>query len=113
MKGNVRNPLMAWLLCFIPCLGPFWALYNLFTWLTEIKAYLEDDSINPMMEIVLCLIPFYSFYLLFKMGGLVQRAQQKAGMGDAQDQGIMFVVFTMLCGFGIYKIQDELNKAWA
>jgi hypothetical protein len=104
---------MAWLLCFIPCLGPFWSLYNFWVWLNEIKAYLEDDEVNPIMELVLCLIPFYSFYLIVKMGGWIQKAQIKAGHSDAQDQGIMLLVFCLICGFGLYKIQDELNKAWA
>lgn len=114
MKGTVRNPLMAWLLIFIPFIGGFWALFNYWTWLNELKAYLEDEEINPVMDVVLALVCFlYALYLPIKLGGLIQRAQVKAGHADAQDQGIMFLVFCLLCGFGFYKMQDELNKAWA
>ena len=113
VKGVVRNPIVSWLVCFVPCVAFFWIIYLYYTWLNELKVYLEDADLNPVMELALCLIPFYSLYLIYKMGGLIQRAQQKAGVSDAQDQGVMFILFNFLCGFGVYKIQDELNKAWA
>jgi hypothetical protein len=116
VKGTVRAPALVWGLIFIPLIGPFTALFHRFTWLSELKAYLGDESINPVMDIIVFPIVscgLYSFYMPFKMGKLIQRAQIKAGMADAQDQGLMFLLFSFLCGFSLYKEQEELNKVWS
>ncbi len=116
VKGTVRNPVLVWVLLFIPFIGGLTALYHRFTWLSELKAYLGDDSINPVMDIVVFPIVscgLYNLYMPIKMGKLIQRAQIQAGMTDAQDQGVMFLLFMFLCGFGLYKEQEELNKVWS
>ena len=115
-KGTVRNPALVWGLLFIPFIGALIAMYHRYTWLDELKAYLGDDSINPIMDIVVFPIlscGLYGLYMPFKMGKLVQQAQIKAGMTDAQDQGVMFFLFSFLCGFSLYKEQEELNKVWS
>lgn len=115
MKGTVRDPAVAWLVCFVPVLGPFWSLYCKFSWLTELKAYLQDDGINPFMDLIvwpLLTCGLYSLYMPFKMGKLIQRAQVKAGRADAQDEGVMFFLFGLVCAFSMYKYQEALNKVW-
>lgn len=114
-KGTVRDPALAWAVCFVPMIGPFWHLYCQYAWLNELKAYLKDDSINPIMDVLVW--PFltcglYAFYVPFKMGKLIQRAQIQAGRSNAQDQGMMFFLFTFLCAFVMYKEQEEMNKIW-
>ena len=115
MKGEIRNPLMAWAPLFIPFVGVFWVFYYQYTIYTELNAYLGEEAMNPMMgAIVLPLVTcgLYSFYAPIKLGKVVQQAQIKAGISDAQDQGIMFLLFSFLCSFSLYKIQEELNKVW-
>jgi hypothetical protein len=107
MKGEVKNPVTVWLLgllCF-----PV-GLYQFFIWFTELKNYLGRDDLNPVIEMVLLFLcmPF----AIFRLGGYVQEAQIRAGMPTADNQGIMFIVYMMLCGYGYSVIQGEMNRIW-
>ena len=113
MKGEVRNPIVSWAICNFTC--GFGLLYMLYTHLNELKEYLgkSDEELNPTKELIISLVcGFYVFFVIIKIGKLIQEAQIKAGIADAEDQGVMMLLFCFLCGFGYYKMQDELNKAW-
>lgn len=111
MKGEVRNPTTVWILCLVTC-----GLYPLYFWYTvsnELKNYLGKEEINPMMDIIICLVcPFYGYYLPIKYGKYIQEAQQRAGIANAEDQGMTFLIWMFICGLGIRKVQEELNKVW-
>ena len=110
MKGEVRNPVTTWLLCAV-C-----GLYGLFWWYTvgnELKNYLGKEDLNPTMDIVFAMLCFpYMFYLPIKYGPLIQEAQQRAGIANAEDQGMTFLMWMFLCGMGYKNVQEELNKIW-
>ncbi len=114
-KGTVRSPVSSWLFCFIPLFNIFWVFYYQYTNYAELKAYLNDDDLSPALSTFVW--PFltcglYGFYEPFKMGALIQRAQVKAGMADAPNQGGLFLLFAFLCAFNRFKYQEELNKVW-
>ena len=111
MKGEVRNPTTVWLLCMVTC--GFYALYWWYLVGNELKNYLGKEDLNPTMDIILCFVcSFYALYLPIKYGTLIQEAQQRAGMPNAEDQGMKFLLFNFICGLGYKMIQEELNKVW-
>ncbi len=111
MRGEVRNPMQVWLLIFLTC-----GIYGYFWWYTigeELKRFLGREDINPAMDVIISLLcGFYLWYLPIKYGKLIQEAQQRAGHPQAEDQGVMFLVLMLLCGYGYVKMQEELNKIW-
>ncbi len=112
MKGEVRDPMTTWILVIVTC-----GLYGWYWWYTmamELKNYLGREDINPVMDLGISFVcGLYFFYLPIKYGKLIQEAQQRAGMANAEDQGVMFLLLTFfLCGFGYTKMQEELNKIW-
>ena len=36
----------------------------------------------------------------------------RAGIPNPEDQGVKFLLFMFLCGFGYVKMQEELNRIW-
>ena len=110
MKGEVRNPMTVWLITL------FCGLYGLYWWYTianELKNYLGKEEINPIMDLVFVFVCFlYAYYLPIKYGKYIQEAQQRAGLANAEDQGVTFLLFMFLCGYGYAKMQEELNKVW-
>lgn len=111
MKGEVRNPTTVWLLALVTC--GLYGLYWYYTMGNELKNYLQDQELNPVMDIVIGLVcGLYMLYLPIKYGKLIQQAQVRAGMTNAEDQGVKFLLFMFLCSFGYSKMQEELNKIW-
>lgn len=108
MKGEVRDPMTVWLLCLFTC-----GLYPLYFWYTvhtELKNYLGKEEINPVLELLIAWVcwPF----AFIRIGKYIQEAQQRAGMTQAEDQGITFLIWGFICGLGVMKVQEELNKVW-
>ena len=111
MKGEVRNPMQQWMfsiLCGAYALDWWYMIGN------ELKNYLGKEDLNPTMDVVIALLcfPVAQFYYPIKYGKLIQEAQQRAGMANAEDQGMSFLLMNLLCGFGIKNMQEELNKVW-
>ncbi|MCA9603430.1 MAG: DUF4234 domain-containing protein [Myxococcales bacterium] len=102
-----------WILAIVTC-----GLYPLYWWYTvssELKNYLGDEELNPTLDVVLCMVTCglaEFLYMPIKYGKLIQAAQQRAGMADAEDQGIKFLLFQCLCFYGYVVMQEELNKVW-
>ncbi len=108
MKGEVRNPTTVWLLGLFLC--SIYGIYFVYLANTELKNYLGKEDLNPTMEAIfawLCL-PFG----LMRLGATIQEAQQRAGMANAENQGMTFAIWVFLCGLGYKKAQEELNKIW-
>ncbi len=111
MKGEVRNPTTVWLLSLVTC--NLYALYWYFTMGNELKNYLGKEDLNPTMDIVITLVcGLYGYYLPIKYGKIIQEAQMRAGIPNPEDQGVKFLLFMFLCGYGVAKMQEELNKIW-
>ena len=111
MKGEVRNPTTVWLLCLFTC--GFYAIYWWYLIGNELKNYLGKEDLNPTMDIIICFVcSFYLYYLPIKYGKLIQEAQQRAGMANAEDQGMSFLIWSFICGLGYKKMQEEINKVW-
>ena len=108
MKGEIRNPMTVWLISLFTC--HLYGLYTLFTIHNELKNYLGKEDYNPIVELLITWI--CAPYGIIRLGKYVQEAQQKAGIPNAEDQGIMFFVMMLLCGFGYSKIQTEVNRIW-
>ena len=110
MKGEVRNPTTTWILCI---LCGFYLIYWWYLVGDELKNYLGKEDLNPKMDIIFSLLCFaYVFYLPIKYGKLIQEAQQRAGIANAEDKGMSFLVWIFVCGMGYKNIQEELNKVW-
>ncbi len=107
MKGEVRNPTTTWLLS---ALCSFYGMYMIYMANTELKNYLGKEDLNPVMELVFSFMCFP--FGLMRLGANIQEAQQRAGIANAEDQGVTFAIYALLCGFGYMKMQEELNKIW-
>ena len=111
MKGEVRNPMTVWLVTVATC-----GMYGLYFWYTvgkELKAYLGKEEINPVMDVAIALFCFpYALYIPIKYGKYIQEAQQRAGMANAEDQGMTFLIWNFICQLGLKKVQEEMNKVW-
>lgn len=110
MKGEVRAPMTVWLLSMFTC-----GLYGLyFTYLAsqELKNYLGKEDVNPVM---ITAISYFTcmFWGPFQIGKLIMEAQQRAGVPNPADKGVVaWALNTFLCGFGNKMLQEELNKVW-
>lgn len=111
MKGEVRNPTTVWILSIVTC--GLYGLYWYYTMGNELKNYLGKEELNPVMDILIVfLCSFYAWYLPIKYGKLIQEAQMRAGLPNPEDQGVRFLLFMLLCGYGYALMQEELNKIW-
>ncbi|MGF1465830.1 MAG: DUF4234 domain-containing protein [Sandaracinaceae bacterium] len=108
MKGEVRNPTVVWLLAVFLC--GIYGLYYIYTVNTELKDYLNNEEINPVVELIIGFL--CSPFALMRLGAHVQEAQRRAGIADAEDQGVSFAIWSLICGLGFRKVQEELNRAW-
>lgn len=111
MKGKVRNPTTLWVLVIVTC--GLYGLYWYFIVGRELKNYLGNDELNPALDVLFCALCFvYVYYLPIKYGKLIHEAQVKAGITDAENRGLMFLLFMFLFGFGFAKMQEGFNHIW-
>jgi hypothetical protein len=111
MKGEVRSPITTWLFALVSC-----GIYGWYWWYltgNELKNYLGKEDLNPTIDAILAaLIPPYMCLLAWRYGPLIQEAQERAGVSDAEDKGMNYVLFTLLCFMGFKNMQEDLNKVW-
>ena len=115
MKGVVRNPIVCWLLTIVT-FGVY-GFFHLFSINEELKTYLDksDEEVNPTKDLVISLVCcFYYYFWIIQTGKLIYEAQVKAGVHDAKDSGIIYLLlhFPLCILFGVFKMQADLNKAW-
>ncbi len=110
MKGEVRNPTTVWLLALVTC--GLYGMYFYYTMGNELKNYLGKEDINPVMDIVigLALLPLHVLPA-DQVREVHLRGAERAGTPNAEDKGVMFLLFMFLCGWGYAKMQEELNRS--
>ena len=114
-KGEVRNPVTLLLISLI-C-SPYLLYWLYFLVLNELKAFLgkSDAEINPMKELLLTIVTcgIYGIFTMLKLGKWMQEAQQRAGRGNAEDKGVIFLIDMIVFAPALpFLVQTELNKVW-
>jgi hypothetical protein len=108
-KGAVRNGLMVLLYGMGTC-----GIYQMIWFISvcgEMKEYLQRDEPNWLkimgLSIVTC--GLYGLYWQFsRLGLLIQEMQQRAGLPNPQNPGIMLLIPY----YNVMVMQEELNKVW-
>jgi hypothetical protein len=108
-KGMVRNGTMVLVYGLVSC-GIYQMIW-FFSIANEMKAYLQRDEPDALkifgLSFVTCGI--YSLYwMLTRCGALVQEMQQRAGVPNPQNPGVMLLIPY----YNVILLQDELNKVW-
>ena len=108
-KGVVRNGLMVLLYGLASC-----GIYQMIWFLAvanEMKAYLQRDEPNGMkilgLSIVTCGV-YALYWQLTTCGQLIQEMQQRAGLPNPTNPGIMLLIPY----YNVILMQEELNKVW-
>lgn len=113
MKPIVRNPILVLVFSIITC--GIYFLYWIYATSNDIKNYLNDSNINPVLELLISIICFpYMFYWFYKYAKLVSTVQQTAGIEQPEDNSVLCVILPFL-GLSVVSaliIQSGLNKAW-
>lgn len=114
MKGITRNPALVLIFSIISC--GIYLLYWMYAISSELKYYLNDDTIKPGIDLLLSILCFpYMFYWLYKYSKLTTEAQTRAGVTPVSDNAVICVVLPFL-GLSVVSaliIQNDLNKVWA
>lgn len=106
-----RSIAMMIVLSFVTC-----GIYNLY-WIyasrNEFKQLSQDQSINPAVELLLCLLCFpYFFYWLYKFSADLAKYQSEKGQ-YCQDNSIINLLLAIF-GLGLISeliIQNQLNSS--
>lgn len=112
-KGITRSPAAVIIFSFITC--GIYALYWLYKFASELKAFLGKDEISPGVDVLLCIICFpYSIYWAYKYGKFLGEAQAKAGLTVGNDDAILYLILAL---FGLHVVfmaimQSNANKIW-
>lgn len=113
MRGEVRSGTQQWLL-FVGTCG-IYAFYWWYVALGELRDAEANDR-EPLYDLLPLLVPcfgiFWAVYLHVRMGHLVRDAQHRAGVPDAENHALKFLLFQCLCGYGYAVMQEELNRVW-
>jgi len=107
-KGQVRAEMTVLLLNMIPGYGLYW----FWTLCNEMSSFLKRDEPSALKIIGLSIVTcgLYALYWqVTRLGALVQECQQRAGVPNAQNQGIMYLIPI----YNVILLQGELNKAWS
>ena len=92
-------------------------LYWLYKTTDSIKNFIDNQEINPTLELILCLvIPFYQLYWFYKYSRIIYKDMTlKVGMDNTEDSSVLLLVLSFL-GLGIVSaaiLQDKLNSIWS
>jgi hypothetical protein len=101
--GTVRNPVMTTVLSSICFIYAFIAIYSM---LSELKAYLRKDEIQPWHIIV----PFWNLVVLWiKTPEWVSEAKRRAGCANPSSAGVIMYVIPIV---NFYSFANDLNEVW-
>jgi hypothetical protein len=107
-KAAPKNPMTsALLVAFVPFYGLIWFIGMC----NEISAYLQRDEPKWVMIVLFSMIScgLYSLYwMIMKLGPLVQEMQQRAGVQNPENRGIMYWIPI----YGVMCLQEDLNRVW-
>ena len=112
--GQVRSPASVIVLTIITC--GIYGLIWIYRVSQELKLFLNDDSVNPGLEVFLNIICFpYGIYWFYKTGKLVYTAEKKANL-EAKDDSLLYLLLVIFVGVGgiisMAILQSSLNKIW-
>lgn len=112
-KGVYRNPAIVILLSFITC--SIYLFYWVYAVSTELKDFLGDESINPVLDILLTIFCFYpySIYLSYIYGKKISEAKARVGLMP-EDNSILYIILSVFGLFIVNQaiIQNDLNAIW-
>jgi len=99
--GETRNPIMV---LAISIICGFYAIWQLWKMLNELKAFRGKDDINP----IFFFIPILGLLEMWKLPEKVLDAKRMAGIPNPEvPQPIMYLLL------GIYFLPNDLNEIWA
>ncbi len=112
MKGVVRNPAIVLLLGIVTCGIYLW--YWIYAIGTELKAYLDDESINPGLDTLLSVLcGVYMLYVFYNYSKKIYQAQVEENVPYAQDNAVLYLIIGLFVPIvTILLMQNELNKVW-
>lgn len=87
-------------------------LYWIYAMSNDIKMYLDDETINPGLELLLTVVTcgIYGIYWYYKFGKLICTCQEKAGIA-VEDNSIVYIILSIF-GFSIVNVglmQNAMN----
>ena len=90
-----------------------YGLYWIYAFSTDIKTYLDDETINPGLELLLTIVTcgIYGIYWFYKFGKLICTCQEKAGL-QIEDNSIVYVVLAVIQPLAVVNIglmQNAIN----
>ena len=107
-KAAPKNPLTTALMVgLIPFYGIIWLLGLC----KEMSEYLQRDEPKAVMVLLLSMVTcgLYALYwMIMKLGPMVQEMQQRAGVQNPENRGIMYWIPI----YGIMCLQEDLNRVW-
>jgi amino acid transporter len=108
-KGAVRNGVMVLVYGLLSC-----GIYQMIWFMAvakEMKEYLQRDEPDGMkilgLSIITCGV-YYFYWALTRCGALIQEMQQRAGIANPTNPGIMLLIPY----YNVIVMQEELNKVW-
>ena len=112
VKGVVRNPALVLILGIVTCGIYLW--YWIYCIGSELKGYLDDESINPGLDTLLSVLcGVYMLYVFYNYSKKIYQAQVKAGIPDAQDNAVLYLIIGLFVPVvTILLMQNEINKVW-
>lgn len=112
MTGTLRNPIMVVFLSIITC--GIYTLFWMYSFASELKLYLSDETINPGVDLLFSILCFpYFYYWVYKYSKLVESAQEKAAM--TKDDNATLNIILSIFGLGLVSmaiLQSSANKIW-
>jgi hypothetical protein len=99
--GTVRNPIVVLVLCYVTC--GIYALFWIWSSISELKAFRQKDDLNPIMFF----IPILSIIETWNLPPKVLEAKQLAGVPNAQTFHPIFYLF-----LSPYFLTADLNEAF-
>lgn len=111
-KSQPKSIALVIVLSVITC--GIYTLYWIYRTSDDLKAYLQDESINPGLDLLLSILCFpYVIYWVYKCGKLIVDAQRKSGIQE-EDNSVLYLILTIfglsIVSFAI--MQSQLNKVW-
>jgi len=103
---NKRSIAEVIILSLITC-GIYY-LYWIYAFSNDIKTYLDDETINPGLEVLLSIVTcgIYTIYWMYKYGKLLTTCQEKAGV-QVEDNAVLYLVLAI---FGLAIVNEGLMQ---
>lgn len=85
-------------------------IYWIYAFSNDIKIYLDDETINPGLEVVLSVVTcgIYTIFWMYKFGKLISTCQEKAGT-QIEDNAVLYLVLAVL-GLNIVNVGLTTGK---